>query len=206
MSLRTSFVLVEGDHRRDVERFLAQFGYTFAVVPRTVPSFSAASKTTFQWQVSPTVVKKAVGYVRGWTTIYDPERVLAGEPDALRRLSRMARSTVFALVCDGTSGAFGYTLVRGGSLRARHASGSTTVLDLGVPVPEELGLPHDPLGEEEVNRVLERVAFPLAALDESGTWQVLTLESHEERHAASAGRSAVLEGESSRKRHWWRFW
>ena len=48
MSLHSSFVLIEGDHRRGVERLLAEFGYLFAVVPRTAQSFQSASKTMFR--------------------------------------------------------------------------------------------------------------------------------------------------------------
>jgi len=206
MSLHSSFVLVEGDHRRDLERLLSEFGYSFAVVPRTASSFLAASKVTFQWQVSPTIVKKAVGFVRGWTALYDPEHVLAGDPAGLRRLARLTRSRVFALVCDGTSGAYGFTVVRGAATRALYASGGATVIDLGPPLPEESGIHREALGEEDVKRVLERVAFPLAAVDDPGEWQVLTLATGEESHAAAAGFTGGTGDAAARKRRWWRFW
>lgn len=205
MSLHASFVLIEGDHRRGVERLLAEFGYAFAVVPRTTQSFASASKTLFQWQVSPTVVKKAVGFVRGWTALYDPEQVLAGDPVRLQRLSRLARSRVFAMVCDGASGAYGFTCVRGSVMRALLASGHGVVLDTGTPLPEESDVARDGPGEEDVKRVLERVAFPYSAFSDPGTWQILTLEVTEAAHAAAA--TAGGDGDpSAGKRRWWRFW
>ena len=36
MSLHANFVLLHGDHRRDVERLLGELGYAFAVVPRSI--------------------------------------------------------------------------------------------------------------------------------------------------------------------------
>jgi hypothetical protein len=200
MSLHTSFVLIEGDHRREIERLLAEFGYDYALVPRAAPSFAAASKTLFQWQVSATVVKKAVGCVRGWTVLCDPERHLAAEPWALKKLARITRSRVFSMVCDGTSGAFGFALVRGPSTRAWFSGAGGELHEEGEALPEESGFPHDHPCEEEIARLMERVAFPIGALDEPGSWQVLTLEAVEAAHAAVAGAA------DARKRHWWRFW
>ena len=205
MSLHSSFVLIEGDHRRSVERLLAEFGYLFAVVPRTAQSFASASKTLFQWQVSPTVVKKAVGFVRGWTALFDPEQVLAGDPVRLQRLARLARSRVFSMVCDGASGAYGFISVRGAEMRALLSSSHGVVLDTGAPLTEESEIPRDGPGEDDVKRVLERVAFPFTAFAEPGIWQILTLEITEAAHAAGAAAGGGDEG-AAHKRHWWRFW
>jgi len=206
MSLHSSFVLIEGDHRRGVERLLAEFGYLFAVVPRTAQSFQSASKTMFQWQVSPTVVKKAVGFVRGWTVLFDPEQVLAGDPVRLQKLARLARSPVFAMVCDGASGAYGFVSVRGAAMRALLSSGHGVVLDTGAPLAEESEIARDGPGEEDVKRVLERVAFPFTAFAEPGIWQILTLEITESAHAHAAGAAAGGGDDAAHKRHWWRFW
>jgi len=199
MSLSKSFVLIEGDRRREMERLLLEFGYSFAVVPRSVPSFGAASKVLHQWHVSPTVVKKAVGYVRGWTALCDPERMIGGDPESCRKLARLARSRVLATVCDGTAGAFGFTHVRGAATRALLTSGGTVVADVGAPLAEEDGIQREHPCEDDVLRVMERVAFPYEALEEPGPWQVLTLE---EGGALAAADS----GEIARKRQWWRFW
>ncbi len=208
MSLHASFVLIEGDHRRAVERLLSELGYSFAVVPRTAPSFSAASKVLFQWQVGKSVVKKAVGLVRGWTSLYDPERHLAAEPYALRKLASHSRSRVFSMVCDATSGAFGFALVRGGLARAWFCNASGIVIDEGAPVPEEEGFCHDHPCEDDVLHVMERVAYPRSALDEPGPWAILTLEAAEAEQAQEAGASGAggRDYGSAGKRRWWRFW
>ena len=133
--------------------------------------------------------------MRGWTAIHDPERGLAGEPESLRRLARAARARLFALVCDGTSGSYGFVSVRGAATRALLASGHAVVQDVGPVLEEEAGIHRDPPGEDDVKQVLERVAFPFAAIEEPGPWQVLTLEQHhDEAVSAATGRP------------WWRFW
>ena len=205
MSVHKSFVLVEGDHRRDVERLLDGLGYAFAVVPRTLPTFDQASKVLYQWQVSPSVVKKALGHVNGWTTLFDPELMLARDPEACRKLARLARSRVFTAVCDGTSGTFGFTHVRGAATRSFLVCGGETVCDVGAPLEHEAGIVLDHPTEEDVERVMERVAFPAAALTDSGSWQILTLRQREEMHAHAA-HAAAGGDDHAHKRQWWRFW
>jgi hypothetical protein len=195
MSLHANFVLLEGDRRREVERLLGELGFAFAVVPRAMPSFNAASKALLQFQVSPTVVKQAVGLVRGWTVIYDPERAIAAEPDTLRKLARLARARLLSVVCDGLSGSCGFVAVQGAATRALLVSNGAVVHDSGPPLTEEQGLRREALAEEDVRIVLERVAFPFGAIEESGTWQVLTLEQHLE-----------VAAQSGHGRPWWRFW
>jgi hypothetical protein len=195
MSLHANFVLLEGDHRRSLERILAELGLPFAVVPRAMPSFNAASKALLQFQMSPTVVKQAVGFVRGWTVIYDPEKALATEPEPLRRLAQLARTRLLSIVADGLSGACGFISVQGAATRVLLTNGAAVVHDSGPPLQEEQGLRRDALAEEDVRLLLERIAFPFAAVDEPGPWQVLTLEqAHEAAVHAGGGRP------------WWRFW
>jgi hypothetical protein len=207
MGLHTSFVLIEGDHRKAVERLLSDFGYEFAVVPRSVASFGAATKVLHQWHVSPTVVKKAVGLVRGWTSLYDPELQIACDPEALRRLARHAHARVFSMVSDGSTGTYGFALVQGPATRAWFTTASGTSLDVGEPLREEVGLDKEHPCEEELVGVMERIAFPYSAIDDSGTWQVLTLEAAGETlHAMAAGAGVGVDGGSRGKRPWWRFW
>ena len=195
MSLHANFVLLQGDHRRDVERLLGDLGFAFAVDPRSMPSFNAASKALLQFQMSPTVVKQAVGLVRGWTVLYDPERMLATEPETLRKLARLSRARLLSVICDGLSGSCGFVAVQGAMTRALLLSNGAVVHDSGPPLPEEDGLRRDAFAEEDVRELLARLAFPFAAIEESGAWQVLTLEAHHEA-AEHAGHG----------RPWWRFW
>ena len=201
MSLHKSFVLVEGDHRRDTERLFDALGYAYAVVPRTLPSFDQASKVLHQWQVSPTVVKKAIGHVRGWTTLFDPELVLARDAEACRKLARLAKARVFSAVSDGTTGAYGFTFIRGAATRSFIVAAGEPVNDSGEPIEQESGFHREHPCEEDVERVMERVAFPAEALEDPGPWQVLTLRQreHEHEHAGAGSDDAA-------KRQWWRFW
>jgi hypothetical protein len=204
MGLPSSLVLVEGDHRLELDRLLAAVGYTPAVVPRHAATYDAMRKALFHWRVNDTVGKKAVACVNGFTVVADPDSALASDPAVCRELARRAHGRLVALIDDREAHIRGFTHIAEGAMRSRLFAAGDVVRDQGLPIDVERELT-SAMDEADLVHVMERLAFPHEALLQSGPWQVLTLtteDAGEEVEVGDGHASAAID----RRRRWWQLW
>jgi hypothetical protein len=210
MSLRASLVLIEGDRSRDVERLLGAVGLRLVAVPRSAPTYSAATKTLLHAPAGARLLQKALGRAGGWTVLIDPDGEVACDPHACHFLSQRARASVLGLLIDAVADRGAFVLARRGVLRAVLHGPDGTLHEEGTPIPEEDGLDRTHFTADCALRVLERVALPWSVLEDSKEWQVLSCapQSRSRSHEMvfTAGASAAAGGADPSHRPWWRFW
>jgi hypothetical protein len=170
MSWHTSGLLIRADWHTRPAALSHQLGFPEPELEGRVSFEEATSLGSPGW---------AIGYVGGWTAVWDahmflnltnpqppapqslwPAKVEAG----LARLSE--RSQVFSLLLEGASGTFGFALYRDGSrVRCYLRQADTIWISLGTTLPEEVEVSASSRDEEtRILLLLQRLTVPISQL------------------------------------------
>jgi hypothetical protein len=111
------------------------------------------------------------------------------------------------MACEGTSNSYGYSLYDGELVRAFWSSGGEILDNRGDILPEEEGIDHSDVFEDEVLKVMERFGVNYLDFENLQDFQIFELdESHMSIHSVSDTAEQPLKPRQESKKPWWKFW
>ena len=171
MSWHTSGIILRGDWHRSPAKLFGELGFA-------EPKW--ARSASFEEVTGVTLEGRAVGYVKGWTIVWDAHMFFnlaepeAPSPDCLWSapvdwgLTRLSQdSFVFSFILEGSSGTYGYSVYQGGHrIRTFLAQEDTVRIDSGDALQEETAVfARETDGEARIFLLMERLAVSARDLE-----------------------------------------
>jgi len=204
MSLHASSIHFRGSHSGEMPALFERLGYRVVGQAVDVTRAAEAARLLDTPTGSRNVVRKLVYEAHGWTYLSDPEMVVMFEDEALTEYARSHASQVFAWVCEGVSGSYGFRLFEPCLVRDVFYVGGELVMDSGTPIAQELGTDWPACSEDQMLAVAERLGAPFDLPDEDRPYTVYTLDESAMAPPEVDDREAA--GRATPSRPWWRFW
>jgi hypothetical protein len=209
MSLHASMTMIKGDHLGRIGDVFKSFNYRLTGTVEHTDNWIETLKALQYPRSSKSrdIVYKAVFVHNGWTVILDPEMVMFVDEDTCTQISQLLSSSIFGMVCEGTSNSYGYSLYDGELVRAFWASDGEIFDNRGDILPEEEGIDHSDVFEDEVLKVMERFGVNYLDFENLQNFQIFELdESHMSIHSVSDTVEQPLKPSQENKKPWWKFW
>jgi hypothetical protein len=205
LSLHMSLLMVRGDHTANLRGIFSHFDYGWTEPVQRVAAWDAALEEIRYPRPDrpPTLVRKAVAHVTGWTVVLDPELIMFAEDVACTALASELGTAVFGAVCEGTSGSYGFSFFNPDRQRAYMVSDSEVQEDSGQPLQAETGINLAELFEDDVLEITKRMGMDYMALERHKEFFIVELD---ESHLVSTGSAQEAQLPRPSKKSWWKFW
>jgi hypothetical protein len=168
--------MIEGDHRSELGKIFKMFDYEDTGKDLGIKKWNEITNYLSDY-IEGTRVVKAVCFQQGWTIIIDPEMVMFSDEEACIKVSSELKSRVFGMICEGTSGTYGFTLFDNKKIRGLLSTNSQIVEDFGVQLPSESKFDKSKIFEDDIVLVMRDMGVDYGKLNEVDNFVVKELES-----------------------------
>jgi hypothetical protein len=198
--------MIEGDHRAKLLEVFEAFDYRPTGTVERINSWEEVDGAIEYPRPgrSKDLVYTAAFFHDGWTIILDPEMVMIADEDACEKTSQMLDSPLFAMVCEGTSGSYGYSFYNRVKLRSFWSDDGEIQDDWGEKLAVEEGIDPSTIFEDDIFLIMKRLGVNYLTFDKVKDFMVFEFD---ESHIATAlGTSPTPQPVLKRKKPWWQFW
>jgi hypothetical protein len=176
MAMHVSILLIEGDHMSRLDEIFDAFHTEFKTEnigeDAMYDTFLEAAKALDPMPFVRNEEWKATCSCNGWTVIIDPNLWMMLD-EACLSLSRDLPARIFGMVCEGTSGTYGFNLYENGEkVRDLCSEDSQIVADSGTPLEIESRIDKSHLFVDDILLVMSSMGVSYEDYTNAGPWVV----------------------------------
>ena len=192
MSMHASLLMIEGNHLDRLKEIFEDFGYADTGQDKVVGQFEDLPAVD-QWVISRTRERNTGFFSQGWTVIMNAMVMLAYE-ETCSQLSKKLNSRIFGMVCEGTSGSYGFWLYDRDKKRSFLSTDGEITDNFGEPLPGESALNKNDIFEDDILLLMKSLGFDYDQISKVNHFIIKELDV-----------STFSIEQSEKSKPWWKF-